>query len=150
MKHFNMISLARVRELQKAAQENRVLQLLTQQEIRDLLRFAQDHLELLDSDFCKDDDVMEVTQLQVGDVLTEANVRGIGNLFAMQENETYTKAEDFDHARKQILFELGGQQLVDAFAKEDERRFDISVQKAMERFYKKIQERDAAIKKDAN
>lgn len=152
MKHFDMITLERVHALQSALRDHTVAHRarveITDKELGDLLRFASDHLELLTK--VKDDDVFELTQIRAGDIVTDATVAAVGNLFAMHENDTYTKAEDFQCAREQVLRDIGGQQLVDTVAREDLRGADLAIQRAMESYYKSLRDRDDKIKKESN
>ena len=81
-------------------------------------------------------------QLGVGHVLTEQNVKDIANLLTDYNSELEFAANVYHEARQQVLFEIGGQELVDLTNNEDQHIIANGVQRALKHFYEITQEKD--------
>lgn len=80
-------------------------------------------------------------QLGVGHVLTEQDVKDIANLSADYNDEIQFATDCYYEARQQVLFEIGGKELVDFVNAKDAAETQDVVQRAMKHFYEVNRER---------
>lgn len=95
-----------------------------------------------------DDDLIpsiELTQWRAGRVLDQADEDMLMRYLREVDEEENQRVDDYQMAREQILRELGGDELVRAFAEDDESMSAKAIQAAMQKFY----ERRAALRATA-
>lgn len=66
-----------------------------------------------------EDMYFDMTQWEAGKVLTEEEAKGVRDLTQDFNDQIGEGADTFDQARKHIIFEIGGQELLDLFTSED-------------------------------
>ncbi len=78
-----------------------------------------------------------------GRVLCAADIADLQQVLNDYNDEIGTQAHHYDDARRQVLFEIGGQELVDAADKADEAQSLVTVKRAMAHYEAKRAEYEA-------
>lgn len=78
-----------------------------------------------------------------GRVLTDADVADLQKVLNDYNDEIGTQTQHYCDARRQVLFEIGGQELVDAASAADDARAAVSVERAMAHYRKVCAEIEA-------
>lgn len=94
----------------------------------------------------KDDRIpgVELTQWRVGQVLSEDDIQILERFLREVDEAEEQGIIDFEAGRKDAFFQIGGQELVDAMAIEDQHMFERAAQRALKIFYESLRKRNAA------
>jgi hypothetical protein len=96
------------------------------------------------------EEIFSIMGWQPGRVLTEQDVTDLQRMIAQHEDEAESAVEAYHQTRKQILSEIGGEELVKFSETLDEESFNKSLQKALARYYTERAAQSEKEKKEAN
>ena len=84
-----------------------------------------------------------ITQWQAGRVLSEDDIKLIARLLKEHDDDMAAEVDTFHNGRRQAIYEIGGQELVDLMEKADEAFGQIALKKAFAHYAATCAERDA-------
>lgn len=93
---------------------------------------------------------IELTQWREGRVLSAEDIALITEHLRQLDDERDKEINDYQAGREAALREIGGQELVEFMHKQDVSRTEVTTQNALQRYYQRVREVEAAQKKVAN
>lgn len=84
-----------------------------------------------------------ITQWRAGRVLSEDDIKLIARLLKEHDDDMAAEVDTFHNGRRQAIYEIGGQELVDLMEKADEAFAQIALKKAYAHYAATCAERDA-------